>query len=191
MSSAWKKRGLPIIAVAALVVLGGGVVGTHAARMAVGLGADGIIVSNHGGRQLDGTSSSISMLPRVSDAISGDTDVLFDGGIRTGADIMRALALGAKACLIGRSYIYGLGAGGQAGVAKAIDILEKELSVTMALTGINRIADIDGRVLEGNELVVESNWLREATLRLRRLSATAPIALLEQAAIAGALVKPD
>ena len=89
------------------------------------------------------------MLPRVADAISGDTDVLFDGGIRTGADIMRALALGAKACLIGRSYIYGLGAGGQAGVAKAIDILEKELSVTMALTGINRIADIDGRVLEG------------------------------------------
>ena len=89
------------------------------------------------------------MLPRVVDAIGGDTDVLFDGGIRSGADIMRALALGAKACLIGRSYIYGLGAFGQAGVAKAIDILEKELSVTMALTGVNRIADIDGRVLEG------------------------------------------
>jgi L-lactate dehydrogenase (cytochrome) len=75
--------------------------------------------------------------------------VLFDGGIRTGADIMRALALGARACLIGRSYIYGLGAGGQAGVAKAIDILEKELSVTMALTGVNDVADIDGRVIEG------------------------------------------
>jgi L-lactate dehydrogenase (cytochrome) len=113
------------------------------------MGADAVVVSNHGGRQLDGTSSSISMLPRVADAIGSDTDVLFDGGIRTGADIMRALALGAKACLIGRSYIYGLGAGGQAGVAKAIDILEKELSVTMALTGVNRIADIDGRVLEG------------------------------------------
>jgi len=95
------------------------------------------------------------MLPRVADAISGDTDVLFDGGIRTGADIMRALALGAKACLIGRSYIYGLGAGGQAGVAKAIDILEKELSVTMALTGVNRIADIDGRVLEGGGVAKE------------------------------------
>jgi L-lactate dehydrogenase (cytochrome) len=89
------------------------------------------------------------MLPKVADAVGSDTEVLFDGGIRTGADIMRALALGARACLIGRSYIYGLGAGGQAGVAKAIDILEKELSVTMALTGANSIADIDGRVLEG------------------------------------------
>ena len=126
-----------------------GILDVDDAKNAVKLGADAVVVSNHGGRQLDGTSSSISMLPRVADAISGDTDVLFDGGIRTGADIMRALALGAKACLIGRSYIYGLGAGGQAGVAKAIDILEKELSVTMALTGINRIADIDGRVLEG------------------------------------------
>jgi L-lactate dehydrogenase (cytochrome) len=85
----------------------------------------------------------------VAEAVGDDTEVLFDGGIRTGADIMRALALGARACLIGRSYIYGLGAGGRAGVAKAIDILEKELSVTMALTGVNSIADIDGRVLEG------------------------------------------
>jgi L-lactate dehydrogenase (cytochrome) len=89
------------------------------------------------------------MLPKVADAVGSDTEVLFDGGIRTGADIMRALALGARACLIGRSYIYGLGAGGQAGVAKAIDILEKELSVTMALTGVNDVADIDARVIEG------------------------------------------
>lgn len=126
-----------------------GILDVDDAKNAIKLGADAVVVSNHGGRQLDGTSSSISMLPRVADAIGSDTDVLFDGGIRTGADIMRALALGAKACLIGRSYIYGLGAGGQAGVAKAIDILEKELSVTMALTGVNRIADIDGRVLEG------------------------------------------
>jgi L-lactate dehydrogenase (cytochrome) len=126
-----------------------GILDVEDSRNAVKLGADAIVVSNHGGRQLDGTSSSISMLPRVADAVGGDTDVLFDGGIRTGADIMRALALGAKACLIGRAYIYGLGAGGQAGVAKAIDILEKELSVTMALTGVSKIADIDGRVLEG------------------------------------------
>ena len=126
-----------------------GILDIDDAKNAVKMGADAIVVSNHGGRQLDGTSSSIAMLPRVVDAIGGDTDVLFDGGIRSGADIMRALALGAKACLIGRSYIYGLGAFGQAGVAKAIDILEKELSVTMALTGVNRIADIDGRVLEG------------------------------------------
>jgi L-lactate dehydrogenase (cytochrome) len=119
------------------------------AKRAVKLGADAIVVSNHGGRQLDGTSSSIAMLPKVADAVGADTEVLFDGGIRTGADIMRALALGARACLIGRSYIYGLGAGGQAGVAKAIDILEKELSVTMALTGVNDVADIDARVIEG------------------------------------------
>jgi len=104
-------------------------------------------VSNHGGRQLDGAPSSISALPIVADAVGSDTEVLFDGGIRTGADIMRALALGARACMIGRAYIYGLGAGGQAGVAKAIDILEKELSVTMALTGTNRIADIGRHVL--------------------------------------------
>jgi L-lactate dehydrogenase (cytochrome) len=126
-----------------------GILDIDDAKTAVKLGADAIVVSNHGGRQLDGTSSSIATLPRVAQAVGSDTEVLFDGGIRTGADIMRALALGARACLIGRSYVYGLGAGGQAGVAKAIDILEKELSVTMALTGVNSIADIDGRVLEG------------------------------------------
>jgi L-lactate dehydrogenase (cytochrome) len=109
------------------------------------------VVSNHGGRQLDGAPSSISALPSVANAVGADTEVLFDGGIRTGADIIRALALGARACLIGRAYIYGLGAGGKAGVAKAIDILEKELSVTMALTGTNRIADIGGHVLVGGK----------------------------------------
>ena len=124
-----------------------GILDPDDAKTAVKLGADGIVVSNHGGRQLDGAPSSISALPKVADAVGDDTEVLFDGGIRTGADIMRALALGARACMIGRAYVYGLGAGGQAGVAKAIDILEKELSVTMALTGTNRIADIDGHVL--------------------------------------------
>jgi L-lactate dehydrogenase (cytochrome) len=128
-----------------------GILDVEDAKMAVKLGADAIVVSNHGGRQLDGTSSSIAMLPRVADAVGSDIEVLFDGGIRTGADIMRAIALGARACLIGRAYVYGLGAGGEAGVAKAIDILEKELSVTMALTGVGRIADIDGRVIEGGE----------------------------------------
>jgi L-lactate dehydrogenase (cytochrome) len=128
-----------------------GILDVDDAKMAVTLGADAIVVSNHGGRQLDGTSSSIAMLPRVADAVGSEIEVLFDGGIRNGADIMRAIALGARACMIGRSYIYGLGAGGQAGVAKAIDILSKELSVTMALTGVSKIADIDGRVLEGGE----------------------------------------
>jgi L-lactate dehydrogenase (cytochrome) len=126
-----------------------GILDADDARTAVKLGADAIVVSNHGGRQLDGAPSSISALPAIADAVGSDTEVLFDGGIRTGADIMRALALGARACMIGRAYIYGLGAAGQAGVAKAIDILEKELSVAMALTGTNRIADIDGRVLVG------------------------------------------
>jgi L-lactate dehydrogenase (cytochrome) len=126
-----------------------GILDADDAKTAVKLGADAIVVSNHGGRQLDGAPSSISALPAIADAVGSDTEVLFDGGVRTGADIMRALALGARACMIGRAYIYGLGAGGQAGVAKAIDILEKELSVAMALTGTNRIADIDGRVLVG------------------------------------------
>jgi L-lactate dehydrogenase (cytochrome) len=126
-----------------------GILDVDDARTAVKMGADAIVVSNHGGRQLDGASSSIAMLPRVADAIGNDTEILFDGGIRTGADIVRARALGARACLIGRAYVWGLGAGGQAGVAKAIDILRNELSVTMALTGVGRIADIDGRVLEG------------------------------------------
>jgi L-lactate dehydrogenase (cytochrome) len=124
-----------------------GILDADDARTAVKLGADAIVVSNHGGRQLDGAPSSISALPAIADAVGSDTELLFDGGIRTGADAMRALALGARACMIGRAYVYGLGAGGQAGVAKAIDILEKELSVAMALTGTNRIADIDGRVL--------------------------------------------
>jgi L-lactate dehydrogenase (cytochrome) len=128
-----------------------GILDADDAKTAVKLGADAIVVSNHGGRQLDGAPSSISALPAIADAVGADTEVLFDGGIRTGADIMRALALGARACLIGRAYIYGLGAGGKAGVAKAIDILEKELSVTMALTGTNRIADIGGHVLVGGK----------------------------------------
>ena len=128
-----------------------GILDADDARTAVKLGADAIVVSNHGGRQLDGAPSSISALPAIADAVGSDTEVLFDGGIRTGADVMRALALGARACLIGRSYIYGLGAGGKAGVAKTIDILKNELSVTMALTGTNRIADIDGRVIVGGK----------------------------------------
>jgi L-lactate dehydrogenase (cytochrome) len=128
-----------------------GILDVDDARTAVKLGADAIVVSNHGGRQLDGASSSIAMLPAIADAVGSDTEVLFDGGIRTGGDMLRALALGARACLIGRAYIYGLGAAGQAGVAKAIDILEKELSVAMALTGTNTIADIGPQILVGQE----------------------------------------
>jgi L-lactate dehydrogenase (cytochrome) len=105
------------------------------------------IVSNHGGRQLDGAPSSISALPKVVDAVGGDIEVMFDGGIRTGADVLRALALGARSCMIGRSYIYGLGAGGEAGVAKAIEVLGKELDVTMALCGVKSVKDLDRQVI--------------------------------------------
>jgi L-lactate dehydrogenase (cytochrome) len=128
-----------------------GILDVDDAKTAIKLGADAIVVSNHGGRQLDGAPSSISALPAIADAVGSSTEVLFDGGIRTGADMLRALALGAHACLIGRAYIYGLGAAGGAGVAKAIDILKKELSVAMALTGVNSIAEIGRHVLVGGE----------------------------------------
>ena len=128
-----------------------GILDVEDAKTAVKLGADAIVVSNHGGRQLDGAPSSISALPAIAQAVGSDTEVLFDGGIRTGSDMLRALALGARACLIGRAYIYGLGAGGKAGVAKAIDILKKELSVAMALTGTTRVSDIGPQVIFGGE----------------------------------------
>ncbi|HWL04478.1 MAG TPA: alpha-hydroxy acid oxidase [Xanthobacteraceae bacterium] len=124
-----------------------GILDPEDARQAVAAGAQAVVVSNHGGRQLDGAPSSISMLPKVADAVGSQTEVLFDGGVRSGQDIMRALALGAKSCLIGRSYVYGLGAGGQAGVTRALDILRGELDVSMALTGVHNVQDIDGRVL--------------------------------------------
>src|SRR6185436_4896050 len=110
-------------------------------------GAHAIMVSNHGGRQLDGAPSTISVLPKVVDAVGSRIEVIFDGGIRSGQDVMRALARGAKSCMIGRSYIYGLGAGGEAGVARVIEILGKELDVTMALCGVRNVRDIDPRVI--------------------------------------------
>ena len=128
-----------------------GILDVEDAKTAAKLGADALVVSNHGGRQLDGAPSSIAALPAIADAVGADLEVLFDGGIRTGADIMRALALGARGCLIGRAYVYGLGAGGKAGVAKAIDILKNELSVTMALCGVNKISEIGRQVIAGGE----------------------------------------
>jgi L-lactate dehydrogenase (cytochrome) len=117
------------------------------AREAVKTGAEGIVVSNHGGRQLDGAPSSISVLPEIVQDVGSQTEIIFDGGIRSGQDVMRALALGAKSCMIGRAYVHGLGAGGQDGVATAINVISSELSTTMGLTGINRIDEIDRRVL--------------------------------------------
>jgi L-lactate dehydrogenase (cytochrome) len=124
-----------------------GVLDTDDARMAAKLGAAALVVSNHGGRQLDGAPSSISMLPKIADAVGSNIEVLFDGGIRSGQDVFRALALGARACLSGRAYIYGLGAGAQAGVARAIEIIRSELDVTMALTGVKTIGEIDRRMI--------------------------------------------
>jgi L-lactate dehydrogenase (cytochrome) len=124
-----------------------GILDADDAKIAAKTGASALVVSNHGGRQLDGAPSSIAMLPRIVDAVGSDIEVMFDGGIRSGQDLMRALALGARSCLIGRSYVYGLGAGGEAGVAKAIDIIRKELDVTMALCGVKTIKDIDRRVI--------------------------------------------
>ena len=125
-----------------------GILDADDARTACQAGASAIVVSNHGGRQLDGAPSTISKLPKIVEAVGSETEVLFDGGVRSGQDVMRALALGARACLVGRAYIYGLGAGGEAGVATAIEILRKELSVTMALTGTRSIDEIDERVLD-------------------------------------------
>ncbi len=124
-----------------------GVLDVEDARIAAKTGVAAISVSNHGGRQLDGAPSAISALPRVVDAVGSELEILFDSGVRTGSDMVRALALGARACIIGRPYIYGLGAGGQAGVARAIEILGKELDITMALCGVKNVRDIDRRVL--------------------------------------------
>ncbi|SFV39088.1 alpha-hydroxy acid oxidase [Hyphomicrobium facile] len=125
-----------------------GILDVEDARLAVQTGASAIVVSNHGGRQLDGAVSSISMLPRIVDAVGSDIEIMFDGGIRSGQDVFRALALGAKSCLIGRAYLYGLCAAGEAGVSKAIDIIAKELDVTMALAGVRTIDAITPNTLE-------------------------------------------
>jgi L-lactate dehydrogenase (cytochrome) len=126
-----------------------GILDVEDARIAAKSGAAALVVSNHGGRQLDGAPSSISMLPRIADALGSDIEIMFDGGIRSGQDLFRALALGADACLSGRAYIYGLGAGGQAGVARAIEIIHNELDVTMALTGVKNIEQIDRHTIAG------------------------------------------
>jgi L-lactate dehydrogenase (cytochrome)/(S)-mandelate dehydrogenase len=112
------------------------------AKAAVEHGVDGVIVSNHGGRQLDGAPAAVDALPGVVDAIAGNIPVLIDGGIRRGADVVKALALGASACLIGRPQLWGLAVGGEAGVAHVLDIYRREIDRVMGLCGARRIADI-------------------------------------------------
>jgi L-lactate dehydrogenase (cytochrome) len=117
------------------------------ARIAAKTGVTALVVSNHGGRQLDGAPSSISALPAIVDAVGGEIEVIVDGGIRSGQDILRALALGARSVLLGRAYIYGLGAAGQAGVARAIEIIRSELDITMGLTATTSVRNVHSDVL--------------------------------------------
>jgi L-lactate dehydrogenase (cytochrome) len=117
------------------------------ARLAVESGADALIVSNHGGRQLDGAESSINALPPIVDAVGKQIEVHMDGGVRSGQDVLKAVALGAKGVYIGRPFVYGLGAMGEAGVTKALEIIHKEMDVTMALCGKTNIAQIDKSIL--------------------------------------------
>ena len=124
-----------------------GILDVEDARQAVNAGADAVVVSNHGGRQLDGAPSSIAALPAIVDAIGDKCEVWMDGGIRTGQDVLRAVALGAKGTLIGRAFLYGLGAGGRAGVTKVLEILHKELDLTMALCGRSNLSEIDESIL--------------------------------------------
>src|ERR1700678_416218 len=124
-----------------------GVLDAEDARLALGAGADAIVVSNHGGGQLDGAPSSISVLPEIVEAIGGRCEVYFDGGIRSGQDIAKALALGARGTLIGKSFLYALAAAGEAGVRKAIEIMRSELKVTMALTGTTSVDAVGPHIL--------------------------------------------
>ena len=124
-----------------------GILDAEDARIAADCGADALVVSNHGGRQLDGAPSSIAALPAIVDAVGTRIEVHFDGGIRSGQDVVKALALGARATWIGRAWLYGLGALGEAGVTQALEIIRRELDLTMAFCGRRAIADIDRDVL--------------------------------------------
>ena len=124
-----------------------GILDAEDAKIAAQSGADAIVVSNHGGRQLDGTISSIRALPEIAQAVGGKIEIWFDGGIRSGQDVLKALALGARATLVGRAFAYGLGAMGEAGVTCALEIIEKELDVTMALCGLKDVKEANPAIL--------------------------------------------
>lgn len=126
-----------------------GILEPEDARDAVRFGADGLVVSNHGGRQLDGTLSSVAALPRIADAVQGDLRILADSGVRTGLDVVRMLASGADAVMLGRAFIYALAARGGAGVGQLLDLIARDMRVTMALTGARTVADIGAHTLAG------------------------------------------
>ena len=124
-----------------------GILDVDDAKKAAELGADAIIVSNHGGRQLDGALSSIRMLEPILDAVGDKVEVWLDSGIRSGQDVLKAVAMGAKGTMIGRAWVYGLGAMGEAGVTKALEVIHKELDTSMALCGRRNIEDVDRDIL--------------------------------------------
>jgi L-lactate dehydrogenase (cytochrome) len=125
-----------------------GILDAEDAKIAASTGADALVVSNHGGRQLDGASSSIRALPEVVDAVGNKIEVLFDGGIRSGQDVLKALALGARGTMIGRAFLYGLGALGEKGVTRTLEIIRNELDVTMALCGLRDVKDASPSILK-------------------------------------------
>ena len=126
-----------------------GILDVEDAKIAASSGVDALVVSNHGGRQLDSTSSSIRALPEIVDAVGDRLEVLFDGGIRSGQDVLKALALGARGAMIGRAYAYGLGALGERGVTRALEIIRAELDVSMALCGVKDVKDVGRAILRG------------------------------------------
>jgi len=124
-----------------------GILDAEDAKLAAATGADAIVVSNHGGRQLDGTVSSIRALPEIVQAVGDRVEVYCDGGIRSGQDVLRALALGARSTMIGKAFAWGLGAMGEAGVTKALEIIQQELDVTMALCGLKDVKEASPAIL--------------------------------------------
>jgi L-lactate dehydrogenase (cytochrome) len=128
-----------------------GILDVEDAKTAASAGVDGIVVSNHGGRQLDGAHATIRVLPDIARAVGDRIEVLFDGGIRSGQDVLKALARGAHGCLIGRAHLYGLAAGGEAGVRQALDIIRAELEVALTLTGVRDVREVSRVVLANSE----------------------------------------
>jgi len=134
-----------------------GVLDPADARIAADAGADALVVSNHGGRQLDGAPATITVLPEIAQAVGERIEVLFDGGIRSGQDVLKALALGAKGCLIGRAFVYGLAAMGEKGVTTALDLIREEMKVTMSLAGVQDVKDVSRDMLYAGGAPAGSN----------------------------------
>jgi L-lactate dehydrogenase (cytochrome) len=135
-----------------------GVLDVEDAVRAAETGAESLVVSNHGGRQLDGAPSSIAVLPEIADAVGHRIEVLMDGGVRSGQDVLKAIALGARGVFVGRPFLYGLGAYGEAGVTQCLDIIRRELDMTMALCGHRDVLDVDRSILRASPLSNHPGW---------------------------------